>query len=475
MCPELHDDILGIIAEHCDLRTLMKSFSRIDRLCHSIGRHTLSKGAYQVDHAEEVTPCSEDKVEPIRLWRKPLGHVACTGHESQTVVLSNPQDRVVEIASNERTTELTNLRQGESTLFIPSGVACDGAALFVAEYSNHRVHKLRCDNGESLAMASSPNGLRLQCPQALALSSDSDDRLLFVADSQNRRVVALRADDLSFVRSYAIKSPIALAERNGVLAVLTPTRLCILRVADGEPMHTIEAVSGLAQSSATPSERPEVPVTVAITRGGFIVATDGKSDRLLVLSPRGELWRVLSAAPGDAIGAVSSTADGRHLLVTDPGQHCVRSLPVQELIGEPRAPVQPIFMARRESSLSFLERLVEAERSDEKTAAAAAQVKKVASPKQSRRMSAPAALMSAPAANRMSAQAPRRPPRTDALKSVLARAEAKPTLISEVASPPRPISRSVLPKSASPTGWMLYHLKRSPTIPRRAKIESTIS
>lgn len=466
-CPDLCHDVLGIVAQFCDLRTLTHVFMNISTVCRGLGARAQATAAYTIDAAELAG--SDDKMDSLHLTRHPTSFIASTSRWGRvdTVIASNPQERVIEIVSNERRTEVRSIVTG--ALFRPSGVACDGSSLFVAEYGTHCVHKLNLHTGESMAMASSPDGIRLLCPQGLTLSSDSDERLLFVADSQNRRVVALRTDDLTFVRSYLIKCPIALAERNGVLAVLTPTRLCILRVADGEPIHTIQAGSSLAHAwlftSATSeppsslSERSEVPATVAITRGGFIVASDGKSDRLLMLSPSGELWRVLTAAPGDAIGAVNTTADGRHLLVADPSRYCVRSLPVNELLGRSK-PAEPRPTAHQESSLSFLDRLVEAEQRDEQLAACKAAP--TPGKKAAKRMNTPAVT---PAAIR--------PPSRDVLKPALAGAKAKPILLSAASSTPLPAyrqsPRSVSSKSSSPRGWVLSHLKRSP----RAKIVST--
>ena len=332
--PELSMDEIELIAIHGDLQ-MLHNISCLCRLWQSVATEVIASGRY----AQKSTPLahsSEDEVDALHLHREPnfIAPVIGLGH-NDGIVFSSPRSNILVLReAGGRTLEISTRGVGPGEIFCPTGVACDGFAIFIAEYGNHRVQKFRVDNGAPITLATGADGLGFLCPQGLALSSSAsgpDGRLLFVADSHNRRVVALRAHDLSFVRSYKVNSPGVVAERNGTLVVSSPTTATILRVADGTVIGRVEYASDSAHTLPSGALRR---YCVTMLQGGLIVVADSRANHLFVTSPRGEPWGVLTAAPGDTIGTLNATADGRRLLIADPRRQCVRSVAVDTLLAD---------------------------------------------------------------------------------------------------------------------------------------------
>ena len=66
-CPDLCHDVLGIVAQFCDLRTLTHVFMNISTVCRGLGARAQATAAYTIDAAELAG--SDDKMDSLHLTR----------------------------------------------------------------------------------------------------------------------------------------------------------------------------------------------------------------------------------------------------------------------------------------------------------------------------------------------------------------------------------------------------------------------
>ena len=116
----------------------------------------------------------------------------------------NDRVRILEPTGEQRV-ELGGIESPTGKLTSPSGLACHGELLYVAERWAHRVrcYRLTAFACELVASAGGPDGSgrELFChPMGLALSSDRNT--LYVADMYAHRVVALDAATLAFRHTF---------------------------------------------------------------------------------------------------------------------------------------------------------------------------------------------------------------------------------------------------------------------------------
>ena len=210
---------------------------------------------------------------------------------------------------------------GASRFKWPAGMTTDGEGhLFVVDCRNHRVQKLRLDDGALLASTSGAQGsgeAQLEFPQGVAL----DGGELYVGDTFNHRVSVYDAADLRHVRSFGreghgageLSTPCAVAASRGRLYVVEQTnhRLQLFAAASGESRRIIGG-RGVAPG------RFLQPRGVALAHGRLYVS-EHQGERVQVLTEEGVPLQLL-ALPG--CGPLAGLcADGPfRMVVPEPGR-----------------------------------------------------------------------------------------------------------------------------------------------------------
>lgn len=347
---DLSDDELRILCKACDFRAAA-ALSAVSSAVRKVALEVIQRREYCVAIWALVSP-PEAKQGPQLSIKQPTFVAALPSkwpHQT-AVVISNPKMHRLEIVStgNEAVGPVRSIgsRGTAPGQFLgPTGVACDGSYLYVAEYGNHRVQKLRLSDGTPVAIASEANGVPLVCPQGGALSSCSS--IFYFADSHNGRIVALRTADLKPLRTYGASAgagrlnfPNDCCEHEGTLIVADRgnARLAFFKTADGA---FLRSVSVLGESSRGPLAL-ERPFSVSVAPSGQLLVTESTEagTRLVVLhSPLGQAQLVVHPEPRAAIGGAASAGDGRHVCITDHRGGGLRTLPLADLLEESSAPM----------------------------------------------------------------------------------------------------------------------------------------
>jgi hypothetical protein len=218
--------------------------------------------------------------------------------------------------------ELRNVVDPSGELLqFPTGIACDGESLFVADGLGDRVHRLRLPNFR--LCASTSDDLSLHYAHGVCLhptvemegsGGGSVARTLFVADWGNHRIVALDPDTLavSFVFGRKGRGPGELMYPRGV-ASLSEDRLLIADT-DNDRLQIVEASSGAFLCQIGGVEQPYAAVGAPGAGGDGLsfVATMAGRLSILPISRRDESQNESGGAGGaggagtGAGGALSS-------------------------------------------------------------------------------------------------------------------------------------------------------------------------
>lgn len=252
---------------------------------------------------------------------KKLGHMKCPTH-----LVPLPSGGMAVADSDNNRIQIWN-RHGRATGSIgldagirnPRGLAADGESLYVADCANHRVLRLRLEGGllgEKLAEIGgqgSDQG-RFNHPEGICIRGSS---ILFVADKDNNRVVALGATDLAWLWSVGTFG-------TGAHNLMYPTSLCVcgdeLFVCD-HYNHRVQVYStrGLLRRSIygfgaeQGPGRFQFPFCVTVDAQGRLLVSETK--RLVVLEREGSLLQMLPLADCNALtGVIATTA---HVYVAD--------------------------------------------------------------------------------------------------------------------------------------------------------------
>jgi len=225
----------------------------------------------------------------------------------------------------------------------PTGLACDGKFLYVADSGNCRLHKLSLPNFHPLATIGSfgEGPGQLHAPVGLALhdgaSSDvPGGPMLFCADSRNHRIAIFATQpELRFVRTFA-------AHGTGA-GELGPTSSGIyLAAAEGELFvadranHRLQVFATDGSLLRTIGQRGTAPGSFRRIRGIAVHQQrifTAECERVQVLSLHGVALQVLPMPGSSAL--VGICADRTHACVVDQTHQKVRMLSFLE--GEGRA------------------------------------------------------------------------------------------------------------------------------------------
>lgn len=205
----------------------------------------------------------------------------------------------------------------------PSGLACDGEHLFVADHFNHRVQKLALPHGVPLACAGAADcadgaGVgEFESPEGVLLIGDA----LYVADRNNNRIVVLDTQQLTWRTSFGqeqLRCPVDLACAASALDVdghsLQATELLVTDSANdrlavyGLPDHRfVRAVDGFVEPTGV----------VAVP--GLVIVAEEQHVHLLAWPSAERLQRLcVAASPHSSLKSLAAVA-GRQLIVADEG------------------------------------------------------------------------------------------------------------------------------------------------------------
>tara|TARA_B110001452_G_scaffold42964_1_gene32901 strand:- start:1871 stop:2995 length:1125 start_codon:yes stop_codon:yes gene_type:complete len=253
---------------------------------------------------------------------KKLGLMKCPTH-----MVALPNGGMAVADSDNNRIQIWN-RHGRATSSIscadtgirnPRGLAADGESLYVADCANHRVLRLRLEGGllgEQLAETGGQGSDRgcFSHPEGICVRGSS---LLFVADKDNNRVVALGATDLAWLWSVGTFG-------TGPHNLMYPTSLCVcgdeLFVCD-HYNHRVQVYStrGLLRRSICGfgaghgPGRFQFPFCVTADAQGKLLVSETK--RLVVLARDGSLLQVLPLPDCNALAGVIATTS--HVYVAD--------------------------------------------------------------------------------------------------------------------------------------------------------------
>ena len=229
----------------------------------------------------------------------------------------------------------------------PTGLACDGRFLYVADSGNCRLHKLSLPEfkpvatigsfGEAPGQLHAPVGLALHDDNRPPGESPGTGSLLFCADSRNHRIAVFTTHpELRFIRTFGshgtapgelgpTSSGIYLAAADGELFVADRAnhRLQVFSTAEGQLLRTI------GQRGTAPGSFRRIR-GVAVSSGRLITA---ECERVQVLSLTGLALQVMKMDGSSAL--VGICADRSHVCVVDQTHQKVRVLSF--LKGEGRA------------------------------------------------------------------------------------------------------------------------------------------
>ena len=225
----------------------------------------------------------------------------------------------------------------------PTGLACDGQFLYVADSGNCRLHKLSLPDAKPLATVGSFGEAQgqLHAPVGLALheATDADSHggsFLFCADSRNHRIAVFATHpELCFVRTFASHGTGAGELGPTSSGIYLAASLGELFVAD-RANHRLQVFSTDGTLLRTLGQRGTAPGSFRRIRG---VAVDGgrvftaECERVQVLTVYGVALQVLPMPGSSAL--VGICADLSHICVVDQTHQKVRVLSF--LHGEGRA------------------------------------------------------------------------------------------------------------------------------------------
>ena len=211
----------------------------------------------------------------------------------------------------------------------PTGLACDGKFLYVADSGNCRLHKLALPDMKPVATIGSfgEGAGQLHAPVGLALHSSAHGAFLFCADSRNHRIaVFLTTPELRFVRTFGSHGTGA--------GELGPTSSGIyLACSEGELFvadranHRLQVFSTEGSLLRTIGQRGTAPGCFRRIRGVAVHRRKiftGECERVQVLSLLGEPLQVLPMPGSSAL--VGVCADDAHVCVVDQTHQKVRVL-----------------------------------------------------------------------------------------------------------------------------------------------------
>ena len=219
----------------------------------------------------------------------------------------------------------------------PTGLACDGRFLYVADSGNCRLHKLSLPEfkpvatigsfGEAPGQLHAPVGLALHDDNRPPGESPGTGSLLFCADSRNHRIAVFTTHpELRFIRTFGLhgtapgelgptSSGIYLAAADGELvADRANHRLQVFSTAEGQLLRTI------GQRGTAPGSFRRIR-GVAVSSGRLITA---ECERVQVLSLTGLALQVMKMDGSSAL--VGICADRSHVCVVDQTHQKVRAL-----------------------------------------------------------------------------------------------------------------------------------------------------
>ena len=185
---------------------------------------------------------------------------------------------------------------GGELLKFPTGVACDGTHLFVADGFGDRVHKLKLPGFRPVSTTDADLGL--QYPHGVCLHPSPEQsggttdwgpaQLLFVADWGNHRIVALDPATLSQVYSFGAKGrhPGELMYPRGVASL--PSDRLLLADTDNNRLQIVKASTGAPLTSIGGVEQPYSAIGAPGPGGEGLAFVATMGGRLCIMPLRDE-------------------------------------------------------------------------------------------------------------------------------------------------------------------------------------------
>lgn len=192
-------------------------------------------------------------------------------------------------------------------------LSASGMHLYVTDTKHNTIRVVQPYTLDTLAQISHRS---LKEPKGIAMG---DDRLLYVTDTGNNRVISYRInhDSAEPVRTYRknLKEPTGVAKWRNHLYIVNPSEDSIIVHKPGGKLQKRE------ESGGDPGEFDD-PVDILVAPEGHIIVSDSDNDRIQVLSQGLEPIKILEDAPYDFDEPTHMALDELgNLFVADTGNH----------------------------------------------------------------------------------------------------------------------------------------------------------